>query len=109
MIFVAITRVTIHLVNTIAGSTRIKPTIINDLAHLFIAHCFHLEIRSIVATVICVLVDTPLVRVATVSSNGLPLDQGTVFVEPRSFLNCLDCWYLMLYRHWHINNSVSGE
>ena len=35
VIFVAITRVTVHLVNTIAGSTRIKPTIINDLAHLF--------------------------------------------------------------------------
>ena len=36
MIFVAITRVTVHLVNTIAGSTRIKITIISDLAHLFI-------------------------------------------------------------------------
>ena len=33
MIFVAITRVTVHLVNTIAGSTRIKLTVINDLAH----------------------------------------------------------------------------
>ena len=31
VIFVAITRVTVHVVNTIAGSTRIKPTIINDL------------------------------------------------------------------------------
>ena len=36
MIFVAITRVTVHLVNTIAGTTRIKPTIIKDLAHFFI-------------------------------------------------------------------------
>ena len=36
MIFVAITRATVHLVNTIAGSTRIQLTIINDFAHLFI-------------------------------------------------------------------------
>ena len=73
------------------------------------ARYFHLKIRSIVATLICVLIDTPLVRVATVASNCLQLDQGTVFVEPPSFLNCLDCWYLALYRHWYINNSVSGE
>ena len=80
------------------------------ISHTFsFAHYFHLEIRRKVATVICVLIDTPLVRVATVASNGLPLDQGTVFVEPPSFLNCLDCWYLALYRHWHINNSVSGK
>ena len=58
MVFVAITRVTIHLVNTIAVSTRIKLTIINDLAHLFLAHYFHLEIRNVVATVICVLIDS---------------------------------------------------
>ena len=109
MVFVAILRVTVHLVNTIAGSTHIKPTIINDFTHLFVAHYFHLEIRSIVATMICVLIDTPHVRVATVSSKGLPVDQRTVFVEPPSFLNCLDCWYLALYRHWHINNFVSGE
>ncbi len=35
-----------------------------------------------------------------------PLDQGTVFVEPPLFLNCLDGWYSALYRHRHINNSV---
>ena len=88
MICIAITRVTVHLVNTIASSTRIKATIINDFAHLFIAQYFHLEIRNVVATVICVLIDTLLVRVATVASNGLPLDQGTVFVEPPLYLNC---------------------
>ena len=75
MIFVAITRVTVHLVNTIAGSTCIKLTIINDLAHFFLAHHFHLEIRNRLATVIHVLIDTPFVRVATVASNDLPLDQ----------------------------------
>ena len=68
--------------------TRIKPTIINDFAHLFIAHNFHLEIRNVVATVLCVLIDTHPVRVATVASKDLPLDQGTVFVEHPSFLNC---------------------
>ena len=68
--------VTVHLVNTIAGSTRIKPTIINDFTHLFIAHYFHLEIRSIVATMICVLIDTPLVRVATGLQRST-IDQGT--------------------------------
>ena len=65
MIFVAITRLTVHLVNTIAASTRIKPTIIN----VFNAHYFHLELRNVSATVICVLIDTPLVRVATVASS----------------------------------------
>ena len=65
-----------------AGFTRIKPTIINDFAHLFIAHNFHLENRNVVATVLCVLIDTHPVRVATV------LDQGTVFVEHPFFLNC---------------------
>ena len=85
MVFVTITRVTVHLVNTIASSIRIKPTIINDLAHLFLAHYFHLGIRNVVAPVICVLIDTPLVRVATVASNDLPLDQRTVFVEPPLF------------------------
>ena len=107
MIFVAITRVTVHLVNTIAVSIRIKPTIINDFAHIFIAHYFHLEIRNVVAAVICVLIDTLLVRIATVASNGLPLDQRTVFVEPPLFLNRPDCWYLALYRH--INISVSDD
>ena len=33
-------------------------------------------LTTVVATVICVLIDTPLVRVATVASNGLPLDQA---------------------------------
>ena len=106
MVFVAITRVTVHLVNTIAGSTRIKLTIINDLAHF---HYFHLEIRNVVAIVIGVLIDTPLVRIAIVASNDLPLGQTTVFVESPLLLNCLDCWYLALYRHWHINNSVSDD
>ena len=40
------------------------------------AHYYHLEIRNVFAAVICVLIDTPLVRVATVASNGLPLDQA---------------------------------
>ena len=91
MVFVAITHVIVHLVDTVAGSTRIKLTVINDLAHFLLAHYFHLGIRSIVATVICVLIGTPFVRVAAGASNDLPLDQGTVFVESPLFLNCLDC------------------
>ena len=38
-----------------------------------------------------------------------PLDQGTVFVEPPLSFNCLDGWYLALYRHRHIDNSVFDD
>ena len=68
------------------------------ITHTFLAHDFHLEIRSAVATVISVTIDTPLVRVATVVSNDLPLDQRTVFLDTSFVLNCLDCWSLALYR-----------
>ena len=39
----------------------------------------------------------------------LPLDQRTVFVEPPLFLSCLDGWYLVLYHHCHIDNSVCDD
>ena len=74
MVFVAITRVTVHFVNTIAGSTRIKPTIINDLTQLFLVFTTSIWKSEMDSRNLCAH-----------RQAHLPLDQGTVLVESPLF------------------------
>ena len=65
MACVAVTRVTVHLVDTVAISACIGLTVINVSADLFSAHYFHLETRGTVTTVIHVPIDETSGRTAT--------------------------------------------
>ena len=77
MIFVAITRVTVHLVNTIAGSTRIKPTIINDFAlSLSVFHHSHTKLDILTTSAIVKII---LARVVSTSDvKTLRIDLGLI-------------------------------
>ena len=79
MVFVTITRVTVHLVNTIAGSTRIQGTWSSMISHAF--PCSLLPSGNQKCNRNC--------HQCAHRQAHPPLDQGTVFAEPPLFLNWL--------------------
>mmetsp|Transcript_62884 Transcript_62884/g.166845 ORF Transcript_62884/g.166845 Transcript_62884/m.166845 type:complete len:240 (-) Transcript_62884:55-774(-) len=85
---IAITRVTVHFVNTMSISACIGTAIINVPAHLFSADHFHLETRSAAAAVIHVRIDATSVRTASVPTNNAVVYRHTL-THDREDTHCI--------------------